>query len=81
MSRLIRWREVANVIYLFSDSEKCAQAEALAMTLTAVLQVPALAEPVKYSILFAWAYVESLIHYFIVFFISWNSFQSYPYLF
>ena len=60
MSRLIRWREVANVIYLFSDSEKCAQAEALAMTLTAVLQVPALAEPVKYSILFAWAYVESL---------------------
>lgn len=59
-NRLIRWREVANVIYLFSDSAKCAEAEALALTLTAVLQVPALRELVKYSILFAWAYLESL---------------------
>ena len=60
MKRLLLWREVANVIYLFSDSAKCAEAEILALTLTAVLLVPELAQPVKYSILFAWAYVESL---------------------
>lgn len=58
--RLLAWREVANVIYILSDSAKCAEAEALALTLTAVLQVPALAEPVKYSILFAWAFLESM---------------------
>lgn len=58
--RLLTWREVSNVIYILSDSEKCAQARALALSLTAVLQVPALTEPVKYSILFAWAYIESL---------------------
>lgn len=58
--RLLLWREAANVIYILSDSAKCAEAEALALTLTAVLRVPALKDPVKYSILFAWAYVESL---------------------
>lgn len=59
-AKLLLWREAANVIYLLSDSGKCAEAEALALTLTAVLQVPALLQPVKYSILFAWAYIESL---------------------
>lgn len=59
-NRLLAWREAANVIYILSDSGKCAQAEALALTLTAVLQVPALVQPVKYTILFAWAYIESL---------------------
>lgn len=58
--QLLAWREVANVIYILSDEVKCAEARALALTLTAVLQVPALIEPVKYSILFAWAYIESL---------------------
>lgn len=58
--RLLLWREVANVIYLFSDEAKCVQAELLALTLTAVLLVPELMVPVKYSILFAWAYVESV---------------------
>lgn len=60
VSRLLLWREAANIIYLFSDSAKCTEAELLALTLTAVLMVPELTEPVKYSILFAWAYVESL---------------------
>ncbi|MCI6552636.1 MAG: DUF5702 domain-containing protein [Lachnospiraceae bacterium] len=58
--RLVGWREVANVVYLFSDAVKCGEAEALANSLTAVLLVPELAQPVKYAILFAWAYVESL---------------------
>lgn len=58
--RLLLWREIANLVYLFSDTAKCLEAEVLAYSLSAVLMVPALAEPVKYSILFAWAYIESL---------------------
>lgn len=58
--RLLRWREVANVIYILTDSAKIAEAEAMALALTAVALCPELAEPVKYTILFAWAYVESL---------------------
>lgn len=60
VSRLIQWREAANVIYLFSDTGKCAEAEMLALTITAVFQIPALVKLVKTSILFAWAYLESL---------------------
>lgn len=58
--RLLHWREAANVCYILSDSEKRAEAEAMALALTAVALCPELAEPVKYTILFAWAYVESL---------------------
>ena len=58
--RLLRWREVSNFIYLLSDGAKVAEAEAMALALTAVMLNPELAEPVKYTILFAWAYVESL---------------------
>ncbi len=54
------WREGANFTYLLSDSGKQGEAEALAATLTAVLMVPELAEPVKWAILLAWAYVEAL---------------------
>ncbi len=59
-NRLLLLREASNVLYLFSDSAKMAQAEALAQTLTAVILLPELAKPVKYSILFAWAYAESV---------------------
>ncbi len=58
--RLLLWREAANMMYLLSDSAKMAEAQALALALTAVMLLPELAEPVKYTILFAWAYVESL---------------------
>ncbi|MDE5939202.1 MAG: hypothetical protein K2H37_08995 [Lachnospiraceae bacterium] len=58
--KLLLWRETANMLYLLSDSTKVAEAQALATALTAVILMPALAEPVKYTILFAWAYVESL---------------------
>ena len=58
--KLLRWREVANVLYLFSDTAKMAEAEAMAAALTAVVLLPELIEPVKFTILFAWAYVESL---------------------
>lgn len=58
--RLLRWREAANVIYILRDSAKIAEARAAAGALAAVLMCPALLEPVTYTILFAWAYVESL---------------------
>ncbi len=58
--KLLKWREVANVLYIMSDGAKIAEAEAMALSLTAVMLSPELAEPVKYLILFAWAYVESL---------------------
>lgn len=58
--RLLRWREVANVLYILSDSAKVAEAKAAAAALAAVTMCPALLEPVAYTILFAWAYVESL---------------------
>lgn len=58
--KLLRWREVANVLYILTDSAKIAEAEAMALALTAVMLCPELAEPVKFTILFAWAYVESL---------------------
>lgn len=58
--RLLHWREVSNVLYILSDSAKIAEAEAMALALTAVMMCPELAEPVKYTILYAWAYVESL---------------------
>lgn len=58
--RLLFWREAANVLYILSDSAKVAEAQAMAAALAAVTLMPALMEPVKYTILFAWAYVESL---------------------
>ena len=58
--KLLKWREAANVLYILTDSAKIAEAQAMALTLTAVCLCPELAEPVKYTILFAWAYVESL---------------------
>ncbi len=60
IKRLIRWRETANLIYLLSDTGKCAEAELLALTLTSIFQIPALVKLVQASILFAWAYLESL---------------------
>ena len=58
--KLLFWREASNFTYLLSDSEKCAQAEAVAALLAAVILEPELEEPVKYAILFAWAFAESI---------------------
>ncbi len=58
--KILHIREVANIIYILSDAAKIAEAETMALALSAVTMMPALLEPVKYTILFAWAYVESL---------------------
>lgn len=58
--KILHIREVSNLIYILTDASKIAEAEAMALALTAVMLVPELTEPVKYTILFAWAYLESL---------------------
>lgn len=60
VNRLLLLRETANVVYLFSDSAKVAEAEALALAVTSAVALPELAELVKISLIFAWAYAESV---------------------
>lgn len=60
VNRLLLLRETANVVYLFSDSGKMAEAEALALAVTSAIALPELAELVKISLIFAWAYAESV---------------------
>lgn len=60
IEKLLFVREAANLQYLLSDGAKIAQAEALAASLAAVSAQPLLLEPVKWSIILAWAYAESV---------------------
>lgn len=60
VNKLLLLRETANVVYLFSDSGKMAEAEALALAVTSAVALPELAELVKISLIFAWAYAESV---------------------
>ncbi|MGN0132595.1 MAG: DUF5702 domain-containing protein [Lachnospiraceae bacterium] len=60
VNRMLLLRETANVIYLFSDEGKMAEAEALAMAVTSAIALPELTELVKISLIFAWAYAESV---------------------
>lgn len=47
-------------MYLFSDSTKCAEAEALAAVIATLLQVPEITDLLKTTILLGWAYAESV---------------------
>ena len=58
---LLAIREVENLISLNQDSNKVAQAKALAATATAVCLHPELEEIVSYGIMIAWAYLESVL--------------------
>lgn len=60
VNRLLLLREAANTIYLFSDEEKRAEAELLALTLATLLMVPEIAELLEITLLFGWAYAESV---------------------
>ncbi len=53
-------REMANMIYIFSDSGKEALCKSWAVVLAAVMLTPELVEPVTKSLMFAWAFAESL---------------------
>lgn len=60
IEKLLFVREAANLQYLISDGAKMAEAEALAASLAAVSAQPLLLEPVKWSIVLAWTYAESM---------------------
>ena len=53
-------REAANALYLFTDEEKCAEAEVVAWVVCGLLEVPQLVDLLKASILLAWSFAESL---------------------
>lgn len=59
-NKLCLMREAANAIYIFSDETKCAEAELLASVIAALVQAPDIEPLLKDSILFGWAYAESL---------------------
>lgn len=59
-NRLCLMREAANAVYIFSDETKCAEAELLATIIAALVQAPDIEPFLKDSILFGWAYAESL---------------------
>lgn len=60
VNSLLVLRETANFMYIMSDSGKQAEAEALALTLAAVILFPELKDLIKLSILIAWSYAESV---------------------
>jgi len=60
VNRILLIREAANVIYLLSDSSKMTEIETVSTVLSLVCMVPEAEPLVRYSILFAWAYVESV---------------------
>jgi len=58
--RLLFLREVSNCVYLFSDAAKVTEAAGLATSICSAAGVPALIEPVKLTLLFAWGYAEAI---------------------
>lgn len=60
VNRLLALRETSNFLYIMQDGEKKAEAEALALTLSAVLLFPELKDLITLSILIAWSFAESL---------------------
>ena len=60
VGRLLMFREVSNCIYLLSDGAKVSEALALATSICSAVGAMMLVEPVKYTLLFAWAYAEAI---------------------
>ena len=58
--RILAMREAANALYLFSDKTKSEEARLVGLALSTILGVPELEELFQATILFTWAYVESL---------------------
>ncbi len=57
---LLFWREASNMLYLFSCEEKVEQADLLASGLAILMFMPQIKELLKYSILFAWTFAETI---------------------
>lgn len=58
--QVFKARYVINAAYLFGNSAKISEANALAMTVTAGIGSPQLSEAVKITILFSWCYAETV---------------------
>lgn len=61
VGKLLLMREVANTAYLYSDTEKRASVQAIAILISSAILLPELEPVVEAAILLAWAYVESLV--------------------
>lgn len=59
--KLLLLREAVNFAYLLTDESKQLQAEALAVAITGLVGIAPLASAVRYGILLAWAYGESIL--------------------
>lgn len=59
--KLMLFRFGINYLFLQSSASKCAEAEALALTLCSLAAIPVAAEAAKQVILLAWAYGESVV--------------------
>lgn len=59
-NRLILLREVANVSYLYTDKKKLEEVDLMAWGLAIVALKPDMQPLIKQSIIFAWAYAESV---------------------
>ncbi|WP_155841190.1 DUF5702 domain-containing protein [Butyrivibrio sp. AE2005] len=57
---LFFWRQASNWVYMLGCSSKQSKADAVASALTAVLMAPEFKDPVKWSIIFAWVFAESV---------------------
>lgn len=58
--QLLLLRETANYIFLCSNPGKSGEAETLAVAIALAAYSPELKDPIKQTILFAWAYAESV---------------------
>ena len=57
---LLFWREASNFMYLMGCGSKIAEVEAMAAALSSVMMVPELFELIKYSLILAWSFAESV---------------------
>ncbi len=60
INRIMGIREAANLLYLYSDGAKNAEAEAAAALIAAAIMLPEIQPVFKTAILLGWAYAESL---------------------
>lgn len=60
VGQLLLLRETANYIFLCSNPSKSGEAETLAAAIALAAYSPELKDPIKQTILFAWAYAESV---------------------
>ena len=58
--RILVMRELSNLIYIYQDSGKIAQADSLAAAISSLLMIPETQQIFKHMILFAWSYAESV---------------------